>query len=169
MKNDNKEVIKLRKGVVFIFTGEYPSDYFVNYIANNLPSNMNKRLIKSYSKYIKVNGYDIKFMKYPDCKTRGYRPELTYFIGSIVNYNGNIVECDRSKKQIEMDTKYKSTRKEPIRYINEAEEIDLKEFIDDDYSLLKCRFKNLELKDKLKYIWLIVKNKFRKDVNKNEC
>lgn len=151
-------MITLRKGTVFIFTGEYSSDYFVNYIANNLPSDMNKRLIKSYSRYIKVNGYDIKFIKYPDCKTRGYRPEFIYRIGNTLDYN-NIEGSHRAIKQIEFDTKYKSTRKRPIRYINEAEEIDLREFINDDYSLLKCRFKKLKWKDKLKYVWLKVRNK----------
>lgn len=152
----------MRKGTVFIFTGEYPSDYYLNYLARELPREINKKVIRE-ARYMSINGYDIKLMKYPDYKTRGYRPELIYFIGNTVNYNRNIVECDRAKKQIEFDTKYKSMRKEPIRYINEAEEIDLREFIDDNYSLLKCKFKKLKLKDKFRYIWLKIRNKLRKE------
>jgi hypothetical protein len=151
----------LRKGTVFIFTSEYPSDYYLHYLVNELPREINKKVIKE-ARYMSINGYDIKLMKYPDYKTRGYRPELIYFIGNTVNYNGNIVECDRAKKQIEFDTKYKSMRKEPIRYINEAEEIDLREFIDDNYSLLKCTFNKLKWKDRFRYIWLNIRNKLRK-------
>jgi hypothetical protein len=155
-------VIKLRKGTVFIFTGEYPSDYFLDYIANKLPRDINKKVIKA-SRYIKVNGYDIRIIQRPDYHTRGYRPEFIYCIGNTLD-DRNIEGSHRAMKQIRFDTEYKSTRKEPIRYINEAEEIDLREFIDDDYSLLQCRFKKLEWKDKFRYVWLKIRNKFRKEI-----
>lgn len=152
----------MRKGTVFIFTGEYPSAYFLDYIANNLPRDTTKRFVKSYSRYIKVNGYDIKIIQRPDYHTRGCRPEFIYYIGDILD-DKHIIDSHRAIKQIEFDTEYKSTRKEPIRYINKAEEIDLREFIDDDYSLLKCRFKILKLKDKFKYVWLTIRNKIRRE------
>ena len=53
-----KEVINLRKGTVFIFTGEYPSAYFLDYIANALPRDMNKR-VERYGRTVKINGYNI--------------------------------------------------------------------------------------------------------------
>lgn len=153
----------MRKGTVFIFTGVYPSDYYLNYLARELP-NLNKQIVKAH-RVVNINGWNIKVMKYPDYKTRGYRPEFIYYIGhtSVINYNGNIIDSDRENKQIQMNTEYKSTRKEPIRYINEAEEIDLREFIDDDYSLLQCKFKKLKWKDRFKYIWLKIRNKIKKE------
>ena len=147
----------MRKGTIFIFTGEYPSAYFLDYIANTLPKDINKKVIKA-SRYIKVNGYDIRVVQRPDYHTRGYRPEFIYYIGTILD-DKDIVGSHRAMKQIEYDTEYKSTRSEPIRHINKAEEIDLREFIDNDYSLLKCRFKKLQWKDKFRYVWLNIRNK----------
>ena len=152
----------MRKGTIFIFTGEYPSAYFLDYIANTLPKDINKKVIKA-SRYIKVNGYDIRVVQRPDYHTRGYRPEFIYKIGNILNQN-NIIDSHKAMKQVENDTKYKSTKKEPIRYIDEAEKIDLREFIDDDYALLKCRFKKLKWKDRFRYVWLKVRNKLRKEI-----
>lgn len=98
-------MIKLRKGTVFIFTGEYPSDYFIDYLARELP-NLNKQIIKAH-RMININGYNLKVMKYPDGeRTRGYRPEFIYYIG-----DGNIKNYNRPNKQIERDTKIKSTKK----------------------------------------------------------
>jgi len=150
-----------------MFVGQYPTDYYHNYLNKNLPNILNKRINKS-ARNIKINGYDIHIEKYPCDRFRGYRPELIYYIGfppyeEVVKQFKDVDNYIRFKKSIEWDTKYQSTRKESIRCINEAEEIDLRELIDDDYSLLQCEFKKLELKDKLKYIWLKIRNKFRKE------
>jgi hypothetical protein len=133
-------VIELRKGTVFIFTGEYPSDYFLNYIANTLPRDINKRVIK-VSRSIQVNGYNIRLMKHPNERLRGNRPEFVYYIGfpsfdTVLKEFGDTDDYIKIKRCIESDTKILSERKKTIRYINEAEEIDIREFIDDDYSLL---------------------------------
>lgn len=144
----------MRKNVVYIFVGEYPSDYFLNYLANKLP-NTNKRVIKT-QRCIKINGYNIVVMKKPNLTLKGCRPEIIYYVGNVIGYNDDNVRT-------EGDTKILSNRKEPIRYIKEELEIDLREFIDDEYALLKCRFKRLKLKDKFKYVWLTIRNKIRRE------
>ena len=150
----------MRKGTIFIFTGVYPSDYYLDYLARELLPNVSKQIVKSH-RLVKINGYKIQIMKYPNERLRGYRPEFIYYIG-----DGNIINYNENNVRTEGDTKILSTRKEPIRCIDEAEEIDLREFIDDDYSLLQCRFKKLEWKDRFKYIWLQIRNKIRKGMKK---
>lgn len=157
----------MRKGTIFIFTCDYPSDYYLDYLARELLPNISKQIIKAH-RLIKVNGYNIQIMKYPNERLRGYRPEFVYYIGypsfqTVLNKFRDVDGYIKLRKQVESDTKILSERKQPIRYINEAEEIDLREFTDDNYSLLRCKFKKLGYKDKLKYIWLNIRNIFRRE------
>ena len=134
--------------------------YYLHYLANKLPDK-NKKIHRIQNE-ITINGYNIRAMKKPHDRLRGCRPEFIYYIGDYNVLNNNV-----ENKQIEMDTKTLSIRNEPIRYIDKTEEIDLREFIDDDYALLKCVFKKLKWKDKFKYVWLKVRNKLRKEQVKN--
>lgn len=122
----------MRKGRIIIFTNNNTeADKCFDYLLNNLKNIKQK---SSGMRLIKTNEYDIHIGDI-NCWQRAYRPEVVYVYRELLEYLESELMND-VYQDIQIKTKMYSERKEPIRFIADFSEIDLKELEDDNYAMM---------------------------------
>jgi len=119
----------LRKGDIFIFLEENENImFYLDFLKNALDKSA-KLYVSINDTRITINDYCIHIIKtlYPG-HYRDYRPEIIYI-------NNNIDTEKDHWEDIYIKTKMYSNRIEPVRFINNIEDIDIQELINDNYAL----------------------------------
>jgi hypothetical protein len=116
----------IRKGLVFILTDKVEDTY--NYIISKIDINTIIQVLnKLGQKIILLNDYRIIITDNTTLIARGHKPELSYVIGDTKPPKFGDVDFLSYLSNM-------STRKEPVRKIDSLEQIDIKEFLDDEYA-----------------------------------